>query len=343
MYFDYANAFLAGFKSQEILPSATKCTKYLEQSILVYNTTYQLWQQEEVANEMTTEQYVFNTTEWISYSLAPSSANCFRASLEGYSWFKLKQSQFETFGDVFEAWLQGLLGNVITMNSIYKKIEEAEQAENQKEVYFWYGRFAILFIDFDPIEDDDSMEAFGDDDEFIDFFATDALVMSGHSGQELELQATERRLRSSNAGRRVSPKVQGFFGNSFAMANGFVNASFGDASPNAKICETNVTRIINFGSAFIGQVKNGSEAQLAEAATSAENVLAAVHPITFSCYTSVSEFGETIDYYMDTFSDFNKVTYNLIHKLGAIYDTVYYLTKHQQKYDQLGDMTDAEV
>lgn len=50
MYFDYANAFLAGFKSQDTLPSATQCTKYLEQSILSYNTTYQSWQQEEIAN-----------------------------------------------------------------------------------------------------------------------------------------------------------------------------------------------------------------------------------------------------------------------------------------------------
>ena len=46
---------------------------------------------------------------------------------------------------------------------------------------------------------------------------------------------------------------------------------------------------------------------------------------------------------MDTFSDFNKVTYNMIHKLGNIYDTIYYLTKHQNNYDQLGDMTEAEV
>jgi len=30
LFFDYTNAFLAGFKSQETLPSATNCTKYLE-------------------------------------------------------------------------------------------------------------------------------------------------------------------------------------------------------------------------------------------------------------------------------------------------------------------------
>ena len=37
--FDYYNAFLAGFRSQETLPSATLCTQYLEQSILIRNST----------------------------------------------------------------------------------------------------------------------------------------------------------------------------------------------------------------------------------------------------------------------------------------------------------------
>ena len=87
MYFDYGNAFLQGFKSQETLPSAMTCTKYLEQSILVYNTTYMRWQDEEIALETTTEDYIFNTTEWISFSLAPSSSACFKTGLEAYSWF----------------------------------------------------------------------------------------------------------------------------------------------------------------------------------------------------------------------------------------------------------------
>ena len=90
MYFDYSNAFLQGFKSQETLPSALTCTKYLEQSILVYNTTYMKWQDEEIAQATTSEDYVFNTTEWISFSLAPSSAACFKTGLEGYSWFIAK-------------------------------------------------------------------------------------------------------------------------------------------------------------------------------------------------------------------------------------------------------------
>ena len=323
MYFDYANAFLSGFKSQETLPSATECTKYLEKSILVYNTTYMKWQDEEIAAATSNQEYVFNTTEWISYSLAPSSLHCFRTSLEGFSWFLAKQSQFSAFGDIFAAWLQSLLGNVITFNSLYKKIEEATEAGNTKEIYFWYGRFAILFIDFQPlVEDDiDSLDdEFGFDDNFM---ATDVPMVEAQ-----QPQYPRKTLRESSAGRRESPRVRDIFGNSFALFNGFVNASFGDASPNAKICETNITRMISYGLQFRTQVSNATEENLAAAADSAENVLEAVHPIAYSCYTSIDEFGQTSEYYMDTFSDFNKVSYNLIHKLGNIYDTVYYLTRH---------------
>ena len=54
MRFDYTNAFLAGFRSQETLPSATNCTMYLEQSILNYNETLVEWdelEQEQAARD----------------------------------------------------------------------------------------------------------------------------------------------------------------------------------------------------------------------------------------------------------------------------------------------------
>ena len=80
-----------------------------------------------------------------------------------------------------------------------------------------------------------------------------------------------------------------------------MNASFGDASPNAKICQTNLTRLVDFSQSFVSDVKNASEPALADAAISAENILASVHPITFSCYESLFEYGDTADYYMETF------------------------------------------
>ena len=52
-------------------------------------------------------------------------------------------------------------------------------------------------------------------------------------------------------------------------------------------------------------MSDGSAENLQAAAISFENVLASVYPITFSCYTSIFEFGDTADYYMSTFTDVN--------------------------------------
>jgi hypothetical protein len=80
-----------------------------------------------------------------------------------------------------------LLGNVITFNSLYKKIEEATEAENQKEIYFWYGRFTILFIDFEPLVEeslDELDDEFGFDD---DFMSTDVPIINLISEAEEDL------------------------------------------------------------------------------------------------------------------------------------------------------------
>jgi len=121
-------------------------------------------------------------------------------------------------------------------------------------LWFWYGRFTIIFIDFEPLVEeaiDDS--DFGFDDDFI---STDVPMVNLMSEAEQEFELLSRpNLRSSKVNsRKLSPHVQGFFGSffgsGFSFVNGFVNASFGDASPNAKICETNITRMISYGLAF---------------------------------------------------------------------------------------------
>jgi len=120
-------------------------------------------------------------------------------------------------------------------------------------LWFWYGRFTIIFIDFEPLVEeaiDDS--DFGFDDDFI---STDVPMVNLMSESEQEFELLSRpNLRSSKVNsRKLSPHVGffgSFFGSSFSFVNGFVNASFGDASPNAKICETNITRMISYGLAF---------------------------------------------------------------------------------------------
>ena len=88
--FDHINSFLKGFRSQETLPSAQNCTKFLEDSIINFNDTMESWDDENVTSNMTEKDYVFDTTEWISYDLAPSSRYCMSTLTDGYSWYLLK-------------------------------------------------------------------------------------------------------------------------------------------------------------------------------------------------------------------------------------------------------------
>ena len=127
------NAFLQGFRSKETIPSAMNCTKYLEGTLLTMNDTRESWKDENVTANMTQKDYVFNTTSWISYDLAPSSRYCFMSALEMYVWGLRKNEQFETWDDVFAAWLQNLLGNVITFQKLHDKIKAADEAENRRE------------------------------------------------------------------------------------------------------------------------------------------------------------------------------------------------------------------
>ena len=125
---------------------------------------------------------------------------------------------------------------------------------------------------------------------------------------EIPAEFTKKKmLRSSSVNPMLKeghPRVGGFFSNTFGFSSGFVNASFGDASPNSSICSTNITRVLSFGTSLLEQLSDPTEENLYEATNSVENVLASAHPITFSCYHSVSEFGKTTDYYMETLSDF---------------------------------------
>ena len=124
--FDLVNAFLAGFKSEETFPSAVNCSRYLEESILVLNETGKEWK----SKDTKVEEYIFDTAFWVSYTLGPSSRYCFMVGLEGYNWGWSKVEEYDGFIDGFLAWLQNLLGNVITFNALYKKITEATEAEN---------------------------------------------------------------------------------------------------------------------------------------------------------------------------------------------------------------------
>lgn len=117
-YFTLIDAFLVGFRSDEVLPSALNCSKYTRQSSNVYNKTRQQWQNESNPDYGNRREEIFDSAHWISYSLAPGSRYCFMTSLESVMFVQHKTTQFDGFGELLPAWLQNLMGNIITLNAI---------------------------------------------------------------------------------------------------------------------------------------------------------------------------------------------------------------------------------
>jgi len=57
-----------------------------------------------------------------------------------------------------------------------------------------------------------------------------------------------------------------------------------------------------------------------EAGKSTYLVLKTIDPLVYSCYFATYEYGQSLDIYVQTLKDINKVLYNSIHNLGNIYD-----------------------
>lgn len=251
-------------------------------------------------NETNIEYEIFNTTEWISYDLAPSSRYCFMWGLEIYSWVLIKMEQFDGFGDAFIAWLQNLLSNAVTFQKLYNKISEANDTENWREAFFWYGRFTTLFINFDPIPEDE-LEL--DDDGVIMMrkgvpLLNSATAFAGvlTAGQNIisdpENVSFERVSQFNQQSRsQMHPQVRGWFTQGYAFTMGILNGTFENAAPSSEICQSNITRLINSSMNFVDQVASTHNETLMESAVSFEGILASVHPITFSCYRSFFEYG----------------------------------------------------
>ena len=95
---------------------------------------------------------------------------------------------------------------------------------------------------------------------------------------------------------------------------------------------SNVTRIIENSIGFIEELRNASDAALNASAVSFENILGSLYPITYACYHSIYEYGEIGVIFGETLIDGLQLLYNMIHKLGNIYDCIYFLVKHHKNH-----------
>lgn len=65
------------------------------------------------------EDYVFNMTRVISNSTADAAGDCYLAGYDVFFYYYLKSTGFIDAMDYLSAFLQNLIGNIISFNSIY--------------------------------------------------------------------------------------------------------------------------------------------------------------------------------------------------------------------------------
>jgi len=150
--------------------------------------------------------------------------------LEGYAWGWSKAEIYEGFVDGFLAWLENLLGNVITFNALYKKITEATDADNGRELMYWYGRLCTLVINFDPIPKDElEFQKLDEADKFVPG-VTELIAGLGSAYGALNLPQKQRDFQAkiNNFGDDMkihvnsSPRVDGWWDDTYGFASGFI-------------------------------------------------------------------------------------------------------------------------
>ena len=90
-------------------PSSLNCSNNIESSIYVWNDTKYEWGN---TTDLIFRDKLFDTTFWISYSLAPSTDNCFGSVIELVEFLKVQVVKFKSMGDFMAACLQNLLANI---------------------------------------------------------------------------------------------------------------------------------------------------------------------------------------------------------------------------------------
>lgn len=109
------------------------------------------------------------------------------------------------------------------------------------------------------------------------------------------------------------------------------DATIGAVSGNLSNCQNNVTSIS--GKVKLIEEEYATE-KYAKAGQSTYEVLNSADPIIFSCFFSFFEYSDALSSYINTMSDAKKLSYNVAHNLGNIYDLVEEGIKRSIKWDE---------
>lgn len=181
------------------------CSKNAESSIYVFNDTKTEWSEN---TDLVFRDKLFDTTYWISYSIAPSTDNCFGSIIEVYAYQQMQRAKFTGLGSWLAACVQNLLSNVNTITQVQEKMTAATNSNDTVALAFWRGRLTNVVLIFEPIPTDDYQGA------------TTTSLLSGH---ETKLQQWEN---EDDEFLPTEPYQRGMLSNVISMTQGYFYASF---------------------------------------------------------------------------------------------------------------------
>ncbi|TNV79038.1 hypothetical protein FGO68_gene14823 [Halteria grandinella] len=278
--FDLFDRFLEGFRATVFSPNAMKCSQRVRSTALTFNSTLVNYG---TAKNQSVDRYVFNFTKVISVQGADAVGECYTTGFNVYSYVLMRATQFTDFTSVITAFLQNLIGNILNFNTIYQNIVNANTAGKYSDVYFYIGRLSYLILYFDPMVDSSLESPVQDPIEFL-------LKQDGKLS--LYTKITD-------------------------VAGSFLNASIGSVSPNSSVCVGNLSYFNDSISLLVSQYELKLYDKMG---TTFKRMVQAVDPITSACFYSGAEYLNVLLDYLVTLIDINKLTYNLFHNMGRIYD-----------------------
>lgn len=132
------------------MPSIENCMNNVEYSFSDVTRTYNFVKYDK--NYLWFD-YTFNVTQLVSTTIADLSQYCSLALLQGTQKTVAHLKLFGNPTDWVLGFLQNMLGNVISFQKIYDKINNSLAKNNYADVAFQVGRLMNLMLIFDPIED----------------------------------------------------------------------------------------------------------------------------------------------------------------------------------------------
>jgi len=287
------------------VPSGNDCVLSLEGLVDDFQYTDSKW--DEAGETGDYEAAIFNTTRLISGTFASSIGDCASSVFEAIVYTENQLALFDGINDWLTAFLQNLIGNIITFNSIYQSIVTAQESQDYETLYYYIGRIFFLIIDFGPLEE--------------------STLISQKLALELALQS--KLLQEPS-----------FWEIVYYAGYEFMDASIGTSSPNSTLCTNNITALIDLGRLIDIQF---NAYIYDEAVVTIRQMLQKVDPITFSCYYTLFEFWEILLDYVGTVQDPIKIAYNLIYHMPFLFDDAVELvnrfqnpTEDIQHYKRLG-------